>query len=378
MRRKWVRGLARRECDARGVAVQRETPARGEGCYASGVFKVAQLPRTLPAALRDVESPKPGVRSSAIKDLARFAQTDDRAQVLSALVRALDDDLADVRADALVALADAHAAEHVARIVDAASDAHPRVRQMALLALGEVGSAADGEARGAVARALDDEAPALRFQALISLHRLTGGAALGEVLRHLGDADAQVRYICLRIAEEHWLEPSRTEGPDPELLARLAEALADPSEKVRLAAAIFLARTGDGAGADQLVAAVEGRTAADEPEDEQAAIDLVGDLKLEAAHAGLSRRAWGWLGLVPDRFAFQARIALAKLGDRRAIETILRDLSAWNRDARTLAVVAAGRARLAEAKPLLESMRGKAGRAEPEAVEAALQELQKD
>jgi len=81
---------------------------------------------------------------------------------------------------------------------------------------------------------------------------------------------------------------------------------------------------------------------------------------------------------VPDRFAFQARIALAKLGDRRAIETILRDLSAWNRDARTLAVVAAGRARLAEAKPLLESMRGKAGRAEPEAVEAALQELQND
>ena len=348
---------------------------RVEDCYALGVFKVVQLPRTLSAALRDVESPKAAVRRSAIKDLARFAQTDARAEVLAALVRALDDDLVDVRADALVALADSQAAEHLARIVEAASDAQPRVRQMALLALGELGGAADDEARRVVARALDDEAPALRFQALIALHRMTGETALDEVFRHLDDADAQVRYICLRIAEEHWLERAPSERPGPEIRSCVREALTDPSDKVRLAAAIFLGRTGDDAGAEQLVAAVEGRAGADEPEDEQAAIDLAGDLKLEAAFAGLSRRAWGWLGLVPDRFSFQARIALAKLGDRRAVDAILRDLSSWNRDTRTLAVVAAGRARVAEAIPLLESMRGQARRAEPEAVEEALREL---
>ena len=341
------------------------------------MFKVVQLPRTLAAAQRDVRSPKPSVRRSAVKDLARFAQTDARAEVLSALVRALEDDIADVRADALIALADAQAEEHVALIVEAAGDAHPRVRQMALLALGEVGSEANAEARAAVVRALDDAAPALRFQALIALHNMIGEAALDEVARHVGDSDAQVRYICLRIFEEHWLERSPIETLDSRVRSLLAEALTDPSDKVRLAAAIFLARTGKDTGAEQIIAAVERGTGAEEPEDEQAAIDLAGDLKLEAAHAGLSRRAWGWLGLVPDRFAFQARIALAKLGDRRAIEAILRDFTAWNRDTRTLAVVAAGRARLSQAIPRLESMRGKGQRAEPEAVEEALRALRK-
>jgi hypothetical protein len=53
----------------------------------------------------------------------------------------------------------------------------------------------------------------------------------------------------------------------------------------------------------------------------------------------------------------------------------LRGLRAWSRDTRTLSVVAAGRARLSEARPLLVAMRGDESRADQQALEQALGEL---
>jgi HEAT repeat protein len=73
-----------------------------------------------------------------------------------------------------------------------------------------------------------------------------------------------------------------------------------------------------------------------------------------------------------DPFAWQARVALARLGHDRARQGILKGLRAWTRDVRTLAVAAAGRARLTEARALIETMRGDPERADPEAVEVAL------
>jgi hypothetical protein len=70
--------------------------------------------------------------------------------------------------------------------------------------------------------------------------------------------------------------------------------------------------------------------------------------------------------------SWHARVALAELGHARAKAAILRGLSAWSRDARTLAVAAAGRARLQEARAELERMRGAPERAEPDAVTDAL------
>ena len=65
-------------------------------------------------------------------------------------------------------------------------------------------------------------------------------------------------------------------------------------------------------------------------------------------------------------------MALAELGHARAKALILRGLSAWSRDARTLAVAAAGRARMQEAREILQRMAGSPERAEPDAVSDAL------
>jgi hypothetical protein len=61
-------------------------------------------------------------------------------------------------------------------------------------------------------------------------------------------------------------------------------------------------------------------------------------------------------GLVPGRFAWQARTALARLGDEAATKEIYRDLRSSRRDVRTLAVAAVGQARLTSARQELERL----------------------
>jgi hypothetical protein len=60
------------------------------------------------------------------------------------------------------------------------------------------------------------------------------------------------------------------------------------------------------------------------------------------------------------------------MGHARAGRDILRDLSASDRTRRTLAVVAAGRAALAEARPLIERMRGGVRGVDERVVDRAL------
>ena len=92
------------------------------------------------------------------------------------------------------------------------------------------------------------------------------------------------------------------------------------------------------------------------------------------ARAALSRRAFGFFGLFRDPLAWHARVALARLGDPQAKSAILRGLSALTRDARTIAVAAAGRARLREARPILDRMTP--AQADPETVRDALADLE--
>jgi hypothetical protein len=63
------------------------------------------------------------------------------------------------------------------------------------------------------------------------------------------------------------------------------------------------------------------------------------------------------------------------MGHVRARSRIMRDLRSWSRDRRTLAVAAAGRAQLAEARPLVEAMKGDEGRADADTVALALDQL---
>lgn len=330
------------------------------------------LPRTLDAAVRDVTHRRLEVRVSAVRDLGRLAKSEGRERALEALGKALaSDESVAVRCETLLAIADADGRECLDAVLDAAERGAPRVRQMALVALGEIATLADRRACEVVEAALEDEEPALRFQALVALHHVAAERAMPRVLAALEDEDDHVRYVALRIAEEQWLKDGESTLP-AESLDAVRQALADGSAKVRLAAAIVLARTGDDSGRDVIVRAVDAGVGASEPEDTQAAIELAGELGLDAARRGLERRAWGLFGVSRDPFAWQARVALARLGDPRARAGILKGLRAWTRDTRTLAVAAAGHARLGEARALIEAMRGDDERADPDAVAEAL------
>ncbi|HEU4538377.1 MAG TPA: HEAT repeat domain-containing protein, partial [Polyangiaceae bacterium] len=73
-----------------------------------------------------------------------------------------------------------------------------------------------------------------------------------------------------------------------------------------------------------------------------------------------------------ERFPLVARTSLALLGHERARAEIVRDLGSWSRERRHCAVVAAGRARLDEARGPLRAMARRADLAEPDAVAEAL------
>lgn len=337
---------------------------------------LAPLPRTLAAALRDVEHKKVEIRLSALKDLGRLA-AEGKSEAVRALSAALANDTAPaVRSEAAVALADARATSAVPELLAALTeDPVVRVRQLALVALGELGSGDDAELRARVEACLRDAEPELRFQALIAVAHLFGSAAEHALVRGARDEDAYVRYVALRLFEERWLASGASELPAT--MATVAErALRDDSADVRLAAAILLARAGRRQGEDILVRAVVSGEGTREPEDAEAAIDLVGELGLESARAGLEKRAFGFFGRSSDPFAWQAKVALARLGHTRATASILGGLASWSRDTRTLAVTAAGRARLRQAMPLISAMRGRPERAEPEAVDEALSLLE--
>lgn len=335
------------------------------------MFGPAPLPRSFEASLRDRESERLHVRLSAVRDLGRHAASDRSGQALAALRETLASDAsAEVRGAAALSLADADARTASGALVQAMGDSSVHVRQMALLALGEVGDADNVDLLSAVQGALDDAAPALRFQALIACHNLNASCVESALFTATGDADAEVRHVAFRLLEERAGDADGLARPSEAVKEAARAGLADGILSVRLAAAILLARSGDHAG-DSVIAAALAERGGIEPDDEQAAIVLSGELSIEGARPGLERRAFGFL-VGRDRFRYEARIALAKLGDVRARNRISRELTAWSRDTRTLAVVAAGRAELVEARHMIEAMRGDPGRAEPEAVEEAL------
>lgn len=340
------------------------------------MFGIRSLPRTLEAALRDLGHAKNETRISAIRDLARLTETDARPRALQALceVLASDADL-HVRAAAALALGDANAKESRQALLDAANHAPIQVREMAIAALGEiaeVGDAIEPEILDLLEAARIDVAPELRFQALIALNRVARAALLPRLVDTSRDLDAEVRQISFRLAEEQVLSDG---AALPESLRQRARAaLRDDAPSVRLAAAILLARVGDACGADVIRDVVERKDRVASLEDEQAAIELCGELSISDARPALTRRAFGFFGLFRDPLSWHARVALARLGDPQAKAAIMRGLAALTRDARTIAVAAVGRARLLEARPILRRMT--AAQADPETVAEALAALE--
>lgn len=352
------------------------------------MFAFTPLPRNLEAGLRDAVASKPEVRCSALRDLVRHADGAARDRVIACLVGALTEDGdAGVRATAALALADIGATEALDALLAATDDVQLRVRQLALVALGEIATAPNPTVRAAFEAALVEEAPALRYQALVGLAQLGEGDLEARLLAGTQDPDATVRHVALRLLEEQATrgdsDEASLEGHEPSaplrlpapVGARVRALLGDAAPEVRLVAAVLLARAGDPAGDERLIEVVNGRPGRFDPEDEQLAVELVGLRRLAAARRGLQRRAFGWLGVTFDPTSFQARVALARWGDERAVRAILRGLEGRHRHVRTIAAVAAGRARLVAARPLLEALASDPRRAEPAAVAEALARL---
>lgn len=331
------------------------------------------LPRTLEAALRDAEHSRPDVRLATLTDLKRHARDGSDAAVRALLKQLSADPEPQVRAGAALALADIDAKSELTALVAATADLDPGVRQMALLGVGELAEPEHTEARAAATRGLVDRLPAVRYQAVVALARLQGEASLEALLVGTRDADPEVRHVSFRVAEEVFggLPPEQVPLP---LVQRARGALRDDNRGVQVAASILLAVLGEESGRQRLVEIINAKRRVPHVDDEAIAVELCGQLGLKDAIPGLTRRAFGVLGGRTPA-SWHARVALAELGHERAKNVILRGLSAWSRDARTLAVAAAGRARLQEARGLLEAMAGDPSRAEPDAVRDALAAL---
>jgi HEAT repeat protein len=333
------------------------------------MFTPSPLPRNLEASFRDLASEKAATRASAIRDVVRHALRSDstRSRAIPLLERALKGDAAaGVRAEAAVALADVAAHEALPSLLVAVEDDDAHVRQMAISALGEIG---DVRATQRLERALRDARPEVRYQAIIAFSRVArddAASVASAVARALDDDDDAIRYIAMRVAEEFQTdgEPLR----DERLRTRARELLDGGAEDAAVVAALYLARIGEERGRDVVLDVVAERRRTPELEDEQACVELAGDMEMRDAVPHLERRAWGtrrvlrsllaWGAGDRRSCAWHARIALARLGHERARAEILADLASWRRETREAAVVAAGRARLHEARTTLENLGG--------------------
>jgi len=332
------------------------------------------LPRNLEASVRDLESARPEVRVSAVSDLLRHARQDEavRGRAIPLLDKRLEDEQAKVRAAAAVGLADLDARECVPALLRAVDDDDAYVRQMALSALGEL---ADTRALPRLRRALTDTRPEMRYQAIIALGRVADDATeIDQALNAAtNDDDDAVVHIALRIAEER---VDAGKPIDARLMTRARALLDAASPHLALVAAIVLAKAGDEAGNALILRVVRGDKVAEQPpekEDERAAVELAGELNLQAAKVHLEKRAWGLMHFVRDTCAFHAKIALARMGHPRAVAEILKDLDSDRPDVLGAAVVAAGRARLASARKGIERIPTVA--VDPELVREALSRI---
>lgn len=335
------------------------------------------LPRTLEASLRDLDSAKPEVRASAIGDLVRHARRDDdvKKRALAKIEARLADEHPGVRSAAAIAVGDLGAKDLLPKLLVLVDDDDAHVRQMAINALGEIG---DERAAPRLRRALTDSRPEVRYQATIAIARvLSDEKEIEEAIsRATRDDDDAIVHIALRIAEERLDEGK---GISEDILTR-ARALREKSNSshVAIVAAIVLAKAGDESAHELVLRVVRGeRVRGQSPakEDEQAAVELAGQLGMKEAIPHLEKRAWGLASWLSDTSPFHAKIALARMGNARAKKEILADLESGKREAVEAAVVAAGRARLGEAKATIERL--SAAACDPELAKEALDLLQK-
>jgi len=285
-----------------------------------------------PAGLAALKDPDPGVRAQGVALLPADGES------VGALEKALEDEDPEVRSKALCKVSRADKEGAVPLLLTALKDKIPEVRVRAARGLGAfnvIHYAPHGDLQHAVtalAGALRDGSPEVRKAAAISLRRLgvKASEAAPALAAALKDPDAEVR----KTAAE-----ALAETRDVHDIAALIAALNDQEDPVRIAAAKTLAKHASGSGWSSREDLDEERPALrpavpvlremlqDEYVDVcRAAIQALGAMGREA------RPAVSDLMEIAEKdkpyLASEAALALGKIGDPRALPTIL---AAWDR-----------------------------------------------
>jgi hypothetical protein len=319
------------------------------------LFALPPLPRTLEAALRDVESKRSETRRSALVDLVRYSDTPERPAVVGVVGRMMQSDPdREVRAAATIAVADAELTELSAQLVVALEDPEPRVRQMALLALSEVGSNISRDTLERIRPLLQSPLPGLRYQALVAWCRLVRADGLVELVQALGDEDTEVRWVAWSLIEEQLdaLSSKAAAGlvassdntfdrattiDTAALLTKILPLASDATLRIRVVAAAVTLRLGDATAMASLLERIE-RSGGVDRDDLVALIERFGRHKYEPARRWLTRRARrGWF---EGALGWPATVALAGLGDAAAEQAILQELASGSARRRERALAA--------------------------------------
>lgn len=170
----------------------------------------------------------PAIRASEQVDAAPAPKME--AAFTDALLRALDDEDADTRMMAIIALSRTQRAEFAPRLTPMLDDGSSDVRAFALLNLIQMERE---EARAFLPRALQDETSDVRAIGLIGLRKLNHPERRALALRAGADSSDDVRALAaLTLAEE----------AGPEVDAMLVTLSKDPSSDVRRAALLAMTK----------------------------------------------------------------------------------------------------------------------------------------
>jgi HEAT repeat protein len=263
----------------------------------------------------------------------------------------------EVRCQALLTLSDLRASSATADVLELLSDPELRVRQMAIVCLGEIAEKGDRDIANRLALLLRAGDAKLRYQALLAYCQLSPGAAEADILRALADPDPEVRELSVRLIDEILVPVG---GSLDEATTRaLKQACLDGERRVRTVAQLLCAQLSVAAERSEIYLVVRGKCRVREPRDEQTAIELAGHLGLVDLQEDLRRRAFGVLGISFDPFRWVALGALVELGDEKAFARVTAALNSRRYMERTMAAQAIGQARAFAFAETLERFVGK-------------------
>jgi beta-lactamase regulating signal transducer with metallopeptidase domain len=205
----------------------------------AGVPQTAQDPNPAPARQPQAQPAEP------LAQVEQAPQDTGAQRVVAALLKALDDPVADVRRDAAYALGSLAASGAVSGLAaKVGGDPDAATREMATWALAQIGNRAASAAVGDAARR--DSSEDVRAMAVWALGQLEDPQSVPALVGALGDRSDEVR---VRAA---WALGTIAVTPAPEALIA---ALGDRSAEVRLRAAWALGQIQDPAAVSVLVTA---------------------------------------------------------------------------------------------------------------------------